>query len=145
MPSHSEGLGIWLSVWRFLLTHCLYERAAKVLARLRGCYKYQIRLTRSICQQYLTTLHAYRNLPHSDMYGNVHCSASKLHKSPHGHCWTRGCPWRLSHWTNIEQSPGYTAYPIPLSHLHSVEQFNSRAAMKDIHIYLWNDWTASWA
>ena len=37
MPSHSEGLGIWLSVWRFLLIHCLYERAAKVLARLRGC------------------------------------------------------------------------------------------------------------
>ena len=37
MPSHSEGPGIWLSVWRFLLTHCLYERAAKVLARLRGC------------------------------------------------------------------------------------------------------------
>ena len=37
MPSHSEGPGIWLSVWRFLLTHCLYERAAKILARLRGC------------------------------------------------------------------------------------------------------------
>ena len=37
MPSHSEGPGIWLSVWRFLLTHCLYERAAKVLVRLRGC------------------------------------------------------------------------------------------------------------
>ena len=37
MPSHSEGPGIWLSVWRFLLTHCLYERAATVLARLRGC------------------------------------------------------------------------------------------------------------
>ena len=37
MPSHSEGPGIWLSVWRCLLTHCLYERAAKVLARLRGC------------------------------------------------------------------------------------------------------------
>ena len=37
MPSHSEEPGIWLSVWRFLLTHCLYERAAKVLARLRGC------------------------------------------------------------------------------------------------------------
>ena len=37
MPSHSEGPGIWLSVWRFFLTHCLYERAAKVLARLRGC------------------------------------------------------------------------------------------------------------
>ena len=58
MPSHSEGPGIWLSVWRFLLTHCLYERAAKVLARLRGLAwtfaarigdKYQIRLTRSIC------------------------------------------------------------------------------------------------
>ena len=37
MPRHSEGPGIWLSVWRFLLTHCFYERAAKVLARLRGC------------------------------------------------------------------------------------------------------------
>ena len=37
MPSHSEGPGIWLSVWRFLLAHCLYERAAKVLARLCGC------------------------------------------------------------------------------------------------------------
>ena len=59
MPSHSAGLGIWLSVWRFLLTQCLYERAAEVLARLRGCAgawtvaarignKYQIRLTRSI-------------------------------------------------------------------------------------------------
>ena len=36
MPSHSEGPGIWLSVWRFLLTHCLYERAGKVLARLCG-------------------------------------------------------------------------------------------------------------
>ena len=52
MPSHSEGPGIWLSVWRFLLTHCLYERAAEVLARLRGWYlgdKYQIRLTRPCC------------------------------------------------------------------------------------------------
>ena len=37
MPSHSEGPGIWLSVWRFLLTHCLYEQAAEVLARLHGC------------------------------------------------------------------------------------------------------------
>ena len=37
MPSHSEGPGIWLSVWRFLLTHCLYQRAAEFLARLRGC------------------------------------------------------------------------------------------------------------
>ena len=37
MPSHSERPGIWLSVWRFLLTHCLYERAAEVKARLRGC------------------------------------------------------------------------------------------------------------
>ena len=37
MPSHSEGPEIWLSVWRFLLTHCLYEWAPKVLARLRGC------------------------------------------------------------------------------------------------------------
>ena len=55
MPSHSEGLGIWLSVWRFLLTHCLYKRAAEVLARLRRLTwtfaarigdKYQIRWTR---------------------------------------------------------------------------------------------------
>ena len=37
MPSHSEGPGIWFSVWKFLLIHCLYERAAKVLARLGGC------------------------------------------------------------------------------------------------------------
>ena len=37
MPSHSERPGIWLSVWRFLLTHCMYERAAEVLARLRRC------------------------------------------------------------------------------------------------------------
>ena len=37
MPSHSEGPGIWLSVWRFRLTHCLYERVAEVQARLRGC------------------------------------------------------------------------------------------------------------
>ena len=34
---NSEGPGIWFSVWRFLLTHCLYERVAEVLARLRGC------------------------------------------------------------------------------------------------------------
>ena len=34
---YSEGPVIWLSVWRFFLTHCLYEQAAKVLARLRGC------------------------------------------------------------------------------------------------------------
>ena len=33
MTSHSEVLGIWLSAWRFLLTYCLYERAAEVLAR----------------------------------------------------------------------------------------------------------------
>ena len=33
MSSHSEGPGIWLSIWRFLLTPCLYERAAEVLAR----------------------------------------------------------------------------------------------------------------
>ena len=26
MPSHSEGPGIWLSVWRFLLTHCSHRR-----------------------------------------------------------------------------------------------------------------------
>ena len=37
MPSYLERPGIWLSVWRFLLTPCLYERAVKVLARLRGC------------------------------------------------------------------------------------------------------------
>ena len=37
MPSHLERPGIWLSVWRFLLTHCWYERAAKVLARLCRC------------------------------------------------------------------------------------------------------------
>ena len=37
MPSHSERPVIWLSVWKFLLTHCLYERAAEVLARLREC------------------------------------------------------------------------------------------------------------
>ena len=61
MSSHSEGPGIWLSVWRFLLTQCLYERAAEVLTRLRGCagppwtfparigHKYQIRLTRPKC------------------------------------------------------------------------------------------------
>ena len=57
MPSHSEGPGIWLSVWRFLLIHCLYEQAVKVLARLRRLAwtfaarigdKYQICLTRSI-------------------------------------------------------------------------------------------------
>ena len=33
MPNHSEGPGIWFSVWRFLLTQCLYERAVEVLAR----------------------------------------------------------------------------------------------------------------
>ena len=40
LTAHAQpfsGPGIWLSVWRFLLTHCLYERVAKVLARLRGC------------------------------------------------------------------------------------------------------------
>ena len=37
MPSHSEEPGIWLSVWRFLLIHCLYAQATKVLARQRGC------------------------------------------------------------------------------------------------------------
>ena len=46
MPSHSEEPGIWLFVWRFLLTHCLYERAVEVLARIGD--KYQIRLTRPI-------------------------------------------------------------------------------------------------
>ena len=37
LPFDSEGPGIWFSVWKFLLIHCLYERAAKVLARLREC------------------------------------------------------------------------------------------------------------
>ena len=36
-PAIQKGPGIRLSVWRFRLTHCLYERAAEVLARLRGC------------------------------------------------------------------------------------------------------------
>ena len=65
MPSHSEGPGIWLSVWRFLLTHCLYERAAEVLARLRRLAwtfaartgdKYQIRLTRPMYGLYYTSV-----------------------------------------------------------------------------------------
>ena len=33
LTAHAQpfrGPGIWLSVWRFLLTHCLYERAAEV-------------------------------------------------------------------------------------------------------------------
>ena len=59
MPSHSEGPGVWLSVCRFLLPHCLYERAAEgsgETARMRRLAwtfaarigdKYQIRLTRS--------------------------------------------------------------------------------------------------
>ena len=40
LTAHAQpfrGARIWLSVWRFLLTQCLYERAAEVLARLRGC------------------------------------------------------------------------------------------------------------
>ena len=37
LQSHSEGPKIWLSVWRFLSTHCLYKRVAEALARLRGC------------------------------------------------------------------------------------------------------------
>ena len=40
LTAHAQpfrGPGIWLSVWLFLLTHCLYERAAEVLARLPGC------------------------------------------------------------------------------------------------------------
>ena len=59
LSSHSEGPGIWLSAWRFLLIHCLYKRAAEVLEtvrmrRLAWTFaarigdKYQIRLTRSI-------------------------------------------------------------------------------------------------
>ena len=50
MPSHSEGPGIWFSVWRFLLTYCLYERMRRLAwtfaARIGD--KYQIRLTRPI-------------------------------------------------------------------------------------------------
>ena len=66
MPSHSEGPGIWLSVWRFFLIHCLYERAAKVLASLRRLAwtfaarigdKDQIRLTRSNYWNTLKTQH----------------------------------------------------------------------------------------
>ena len=60
MPSHSEGPEIWLSVRRFHLTHCLYERAVEVLVRLCGCSgspdfaarisdKFQIRLTQPSC------------------------------------------------------------------------------------------------
>ena len=37
VPLACQAPGIWLSAWRFLLTHCLDERAAEVLARLRGC------------------------------------------------------------------------------------------------------------
>ena len=60
MPSHSEGPGIWFSVWRFLFIHCLYERASEgsgETARMRRLAwtfaarignKYQIRLARSI-------------------------------------------------------------------------------------------------
>ena len=36
-PAIQRGQGFGCLVWRFLLTHCLYERAAEVLARLRGC------------------------------------------------------------------------------------------------------------
>ena len=44
MPSHSEGPGIWLSVWRFLLTHCLYERAAAIRTKFswRGPNKHRL-------------------------------------------------------------------------------------------------------
>ena len=41
MPSHSEGPGIWFSVWRFLLTHCLYERERRFW---RDCADAQARL-----------------------------------------------------------------------------------------------------
>ena len=47
---------------------------------------------------------------------------SKFHSRPHEHCCIKGLPFRVSHCINIEQSPGYTLYPIPLSHLHSTEQ-----------------------
>ena len=67
------------------------------------------------------------SIPHSDCSGKTHCRISKLHKSPHGQSWTRGSPCKLSHCINMEQSPGYAAYPIPLSHLHSVLQFTSIA------------------
>ena len=74
MSSHSEGPGIWFSVWRFLLIHCLYERAAEVLARLRLAWtfvarigdKYQIRLMRSklsfwfFCHRVLVLSHWFR-------------------------------------------------------------------------------------
>ena len=65
MSSHSEGPGIWFfTVWRFLLIHCLYERAAKVLASLRLAWtfaarigdKYQIRLMRPICNEKFVSL-----------------------------------------------------------------------------------------
>ena len=63
MPSHSEGPGIWLSVWRFLLTHCLYRASSEgsgETARMRRLAwtfaarigdEYQIRLTRPNCER----------------------------------------------------------------------------------------------
>ena len=58
MPSHLEGLGIWLSVWRFLLTHWAGSGGSGETARMRRLAwtfaarigdNYQIRLTRPIC------------------------------------------------------------------------------------------------
>ena len=62
MPSHSEGPGIWLSVWRFLLTLLIWasSEGSGETARMRRLawtfaarigYKYQIRLTRSKYEQ----------------------------------------------------------------------------------------------
>ena len=53
MPSHSERLGIWLSVWRFLLTHCLYERSAEARLNLR-CSHRPIWAAAMICIIYIT-------------------------------------------------------------------------------------------
>ena len=41
MPSHSEGQGIWLSVWRFLLTHCFMSEQQRFW---RDCADGQARL-----------------------------------------------------------------------------------------------------
>ena len=61
MPSHSDGPGIWLSVWRFLLTHCFVwasSGGSGETARMRRLAwtfaarigdKYQIRFTRPRC------------------------------------------------------------------------------------------------
>ena len=88
MPSHSEGPGIWLSVWRFLVTHCLYERAAKVLARLRRLAwtftarigdKYQIRFARSIWAMSRENLFMpYANNKGADQPAHLHSLISAL-------------------------------------------------------------------